>query len=186
MRYENSSGVVLETIGYALPGPAIAQSVSGGEVMKRDYEIADIYANLRDQVLRWQPESTDRQSTLIAVLMETGYPEAVATLVVVSEGAVSLYFSNGGGIIGAGEHDAVRRVAQTFLSSAEGYVSQASRTESFPLPARGNVRFYFITTPGTYTVEVLEEDLGYERHSFSPLFHLGHELITVIRAHTPE
>lgn len=39
------------------------------------------------------------------VLMETAYPDAVVTLVALADGTTSLYFSNGGGIIGAGAHD---------------------------------------------------------------------------------
>lgn len=42
------------------------------------------------------------------VVMETGHAEGGATLVVFAEGTTSLYFSNGGGIIGAGEHAIVR------------------------------------------------------------------------------
>jgi hypothetical protein len=150
------------------------------------YEIAPIYADLRKQVLSLAPSDLKGDSALFAVLMETGYPEAVATLVAVSDGSVSLYFSNGGGIIGAGEHDAVRRVAQAFLSSAEAFVPQASITKSFPLPSRGNVRFYFVTAKGTYTIEAVEDDLGNRRHPFSPLFHQAHDLIAAIREHAPQ
>src|SRR6185503_9039174 len=38
------------------------------------------------------------------ILMETGYETAVATLVCFVTGDTSLYFSNGGGVIGAGKH----------------------------------------------------------------------------------
>jgi hypothetical protein len=56
------------------------------------------------------------------VVMETGYPEAVATLVVLGEETTSLYFSNGGGVIGAGEHAAVRAAGEILLASAEQYL----------------------------------------------------------------
>ena len=52
--------------------------------------------------------SSPEDPTVFGILMETGYPEAVATLAVFVEGSTSLYFSSGGGIIGAGEHDSVR------------------------------------------------------------------------------
>jgi hypothetical protein len=45
---------------------------------------------------------------ILALLMETGYPEAVATLVAVADGTSSLYFSNGGGFIGVGTPAGVR------------------------------------------------------------------------------
>jgi hypothetical protein len=148
-----------------------------------DYDVADVYAGLRDQVLHLKPGAGDVSATVIAVLMETGYPEAVATLVAVADGTVSLYFSNGGGVIGAGAHDGVRSVARTLLSSAETYVSRASETDSFPLPSKGHVRFYLVTTQGTFTIEAPESDLGLRRHEFSPLFHDAHALIAAIRKH---
>src|SRR5262249_2976490 len=41
------------------------------------------------------------------LLMETGYDKAVVTLACFLTGDTSLYFSNGGGIIGAGKHASV-------------------------------------------------------------------------------
>ncbi len=151
------------------------------------YTIADIYDDLRRQVLGLTPYSvTVPATTVVAVLMETGYPEAVVTLVATSDGGVSLYFSNGGGIIGAGDHAPVRSVAAKFLAAAAAYVPQASLARQFPLPSSGRVRFYLVTSQGTYTAEAAEDDLGYERHPFSPLFHQGHELITAVQKHTPQ
>jgi hypothetical protein len=53
--------------------------------------------------------------------METGYVEAVATLVGVADGTASLYFSNGGGFIGAATHanvaEANRRRLETGIES---------------------------------------------------------------------
>lgn len=151
------------------------------------YAVAEIYADLRGQVLglTWEG-APDVGSAPVAVLMETGYAEAVATLVAVSDGTVSLYFSNGGGIIGAGEHEVVREVANSLLADAASYTARASLTAEFPLPSRGRVRFYLVTPSGVYTTDALEDDLGEQRHTFSPLFFRGHELIAAIREHAPQ
>jgi hypothetical protein len=154
------------------------------------YELADVYTDLRIQVLQLDPDAMGHieadQSTVIAVLMETGYPEAIATLVAVSDGTSSLYFSNGGGIIGAGEHEPVRKVCGEFLALTQDYVSKSSLTDSFPLPKLGSVRCYLVTRAGVYSFESPEDDLGYDRHPCSPLFHKGHELISAIRENTPD
>jgi hypothetical protein len=123
---------------------------------------------------------------VFAVLMETGYPEAVATLLAVADGTVSLYFSNGGGIIGGGEHEPIRKVSRELITLAQSCVPNSNLADSFPLPKPGYVRCYLVTDGGVHTFEAPEEDLGYERHPCSPLFHKGHELITAIREHTPE
>ena len=155
-----------------------------------DYEVADIYTDLRNQALQLKPEPIGQnvadESAVYAVLIETGYPEAVATLIAVADGTASLYFSNGGGIIGGGEHESVRKVSGEFMTLAQQFVSHSTLTETFPLPRKNNVRSYLVTRGGVYTFEALEDDLGYGRHPCSALFHKGHELITAIREHTPE
>lgn len=49
------------------------------------------------------------------VIMETGYPEAAATFVCLRDGAVSLYFSTGGGVIGGGQDGSVRAACLDLL-----------------------------------------------------------------------
>ena len=78
---------------------------------KRDS--ADVARGLREQALTVDPvalrlEPTPTRPHVWGILMETGYPEGVATLVALGDGTTSLYFGNGGGVIGAGEHDRVR------------------------------------------------------------------------------
>jgi len=115
------------------------------------------------------------------VVMETGYPEAVATLVVLGEETTSLYFSNGGGVIGAGEHAAVRAAGEILLASAEQYLDGFTVTAATPLPRVGQVRFYLRTFTGTLSAKANEEDLGEGRHTLSPLFHTAHSVITAVR-----
>jgi hypothetical protein len=117
--------------------------------------------------------------------METGYPEAVAILVVLGDGTSSLYFSNGGGIIGAGGHARVRTVSDQVLSTAEAHMTEFTKAEATPFPAVGRVRFYVRTFEGTVTAEASEDDLGEERHSLSPLFHSGHAVIAAMRESSP-
>jgi hypothetical protein len=152
------------------------------------FEIAEVYTSLRTQVLQLKPSelglSDVDQSTVFAVLMETAYPEAVATLVAIMDGTASIYFSNGGGIIGGGEHENVRSVCANFIAMAQQFVPQSTLSKTLPLPLKDHVRFYLVTADGVYTLEALADDLGYERHLGSPLFFLGHELISAIREHS--
>ncbi len=158
-----------------------------GGSSERQQAQADAYNSLRTQVLQLTPsvlalEEADA-SRIIAVLMET-YLGAVVTLVAVADGTTRLYLSNGGGIIGAGEHEPVRAAAMAFIDTAQDHLAHASLTETFPLPPKKQVRFYFVTGGGVYTVEALENDLGHNRHALSGLFHKGHEVITAIRRHS--
>ena len=62
------------------------------------------------------------------IVMETGFPDGSFTLVSLAEGTTSLYFSNGGGIIGGGEHESVRQAASYFLTRAQHFYENAERS----------------------------------------------------------
>jgi hypothetical protein len=103
------------------------------------------------------------------------------TLMVLGDGTTSLYFSTGGGIIGAGTHKNVQAVSSSYLDTAGQFVSGVASKASANLPTAGRVKFYIRTFDGTYTYEASEDDLGNERDRFSPLFHKAHEVITQVR-----
>ena len=129
--------------------------------------------------------ATTGRAHVWGVLMETGYPEGVATLVALGDGTSSLYFSNGGGIIGGGEHARVRAASDRFLTTAEAYVTEFTNADATPFPGVGRVRFYVRTFEGTLTAEASEDDLGEQRHALSPLFHSGHAVIAAMRELSP-
>ena len=160
----------------------ITMFLAGETVMAGDYEEAEVYSGLRKQALTLTVEQLDTDSPVLAVLIETGYPEAVVTLISVADGSSSLYFSNGGGIIGAGEYEQVNDSSLRLVNLADNFKNNLMLTNTYPLPKNGYTRFYVVTTSGVLTEEVLEDDLGNERHALSHLFFQGHELITYIRA----
>jgi hypothetical protein len=146
---------------------------------------AEIYTSLRQQVLDLRREqlvdSADADIPLTALLMETGYPEAVATLVGVADGSSSLYFSNGGGVIGAGEHSAVAEATRRWLETGSEFLSQLSAASDPPPPDEGLTQFVAVTDEGLRAARALEEELGNGEHALSPLFYAGHDVITQIR-----
>ncbi len=154
-------------------------------VKHNEYMVADTYIALREQALKVTAEQLGIQSTdsrkLLGVLMESGYKEGVITLITMTDGTVSLYFSNGGGIIGVGQHEEPRKVCESFLSFAPDYIKMASLTTDFPLPKKEFTRFYFITSDGIYTIEEKESNLGENKSALSPLFYKAQEVITQAR-----
>jgi len=146
-------------------------------------EAANPYAGLRKLALATTRASlqADHSGSCYGVLMETGYPQGVATLVCFLSGECSLYFSNGGGTIGAGAHGSVAEAAKSFVQACDGFLSKMDRAADCPLPAEGHTIFYALTDGGTYCHSALELDLGHRRSEFSELFYLGHAVITQIR-----
>jgi hypothetical protein len=148
------------------------------------YEVAEAYVGLRNMVLTTKPESLGlrpRESDVWGIIMETGYPGAVVSLVTLADGTVSIYFSNGGGIIGLGPHPEPHRIGKELIASAQKFSLQATATKIFPLPKQSYTRFYFLTGNGVVSAEAKEDDLGNQRDALSPLFHKAHELISAIR-----
>lgn len=141
---------------------------------------------LREQALRataadLEIEPTERHPRVWGAIVELGYPTGIATLMVLSEGTISLYFSNGGGVIGAGEDPAVRLPGEVLLDSLEAHLAELQPVEVTPTPRIGRVRFYARTFDGTFGAEVPEEDLTSGEHPLSPTFHAAHAVITAIR-----
>jgi len=113
--------------------------------------------------------------------METGYPEAVVSLLALSDGTASLYFSNGGGIIGAGQHERPAVAARSLVAFAAHNLGHLAEAVEYPLPLPGHTSFYVLTSNGVLTADAPERDCGENRHVLSPLFYAAQELITEIR-----
>jgi hypothetical protein len=145
-----------------------------------------IYLALRGRLLETDPTSLGLAPSpggrrVWAVVMDTAFPEGVASLVVVADGTTSLYTSTGGGTIGAGTHERVAVVSQAFLDRVDGALDLLVPTSSFPLPSTGRVRFCVLTFDGGRTAEADEQDLGESRHPLSGVFHAGHDVLTELR-----
>jgi hypothetical protein len=154
---------------------------------RRDAErpVAEAYSGLRQQVLALTPDQLGDaiapDAPIVALLMETGYPEAVATLVAVADGTTSLYFSNGGGVTGAGTHGAVADASRRWLHAGIDSLPQLPAITEVPLPDEGMTQFVAVRPDGLRGVVASEDELGEGRHILSPLFHAGHDVITQIR-----
>jgi hypothetical protein len=149
-----------------------------------------IIRQLREQALRVSAEDleiapSERRPRVWGAIMELGYPTGIATLMSLAEGTTSLYFSNGGGVIGAGEHAGVRDAAEAFLDAVEAHLDAFPRVEATPAPRIGRVRLYVRTFEGTRGVEATDEELSESLHPLSAVFYAGHAVITAIREANP-
>jgi len=154
--------------------------------MGAENDPAFITRNLRDRALATVPEEHELRPTpelpsVACGVMELGFPEATATLVAFSDGNTSLYFSNGGGIVGAGAHPTVAHAAAVFLVAAERIVQVLEPAAARPYPSTGYARFYIRTYDELLTAEVDGEILAAGDHPLSEFFFCGHALITAVR-----
>ena len=144
-----------------------------------------VYEGLRQQVLGLDAGQLGggalADARILALLLETGYAKAVATLVVVVDGTCSLYFSNGGGFLGAGANPAVAAASRRWLEIGHAFLPQLSTITHPPLPSVGMTQLIAVTPEGLRATAAPEEEFGEGRHSLSPLFYAGQDVITQIR-----
>ena len=117
------------------------------------------------------------------VLMEMGFPDGAATIVSLADGTTSLYTSEGGGVIGGGEHAPVAAASRRFLVEAEGTETGLSPAEStnVDLPPAGIVSFVVLGYSGTQIGAADEDELASMQHPLSHLYAAGQDVITALR-----
>jgi len=167
---------LLAVVGLSSPAISKVTSQGNGNVMQK----------LRAKAIALRPEEiginrSNFPKEVWGVLMETGYPDSAFSLVVLADGTASLYFSTGGGIIGAGQHETVRKSSVNFMGWANQYFSSSSPVSKHPLPSSGQVVFYFLSYKGVFSYSAKELELGEGRDKLSNLFHAGHEVISHMR-----
>jgi hypothetical protein len=144
---------------------------------------------LRVEVLQNVPDELDASvgpDDPVAIVMDIGMPEAVASVFSGVTGDASIYLSSGGGLLGGIEHENVRMAAVAFVQQAAKYRHEMVRVSEYPYPADGNVRFYVRTREAVYaTPERSEDGLENKQDALWPLFYAGQNVITQLQAVAP-
>jgi hypothetical protein len=150
-----------------------APAASGSELLREKL--------LSREMLRDMPPDPDGDG-IRAVVFDWGMGDGGATLVAFDDGTTSLYFTGGGGIIGAGAHDAVRRAAASFREEAARLKPRLTRADAFPPPTGERSVFYVVTDSATLTSgPISNADLERGRPPFGELGTRAQAVITEIR-----
>jgi hypothetical protein len=106
----------------------------------------------------------------------------VATLVAFDDDTTSLYLSSGGGIIGAGAHEAVKQAAAQFRASATAERARFAAAAQFDLPADGQSVFYLVTDTATLSSGLIaNSELQRGAHPLSRLANQAQAVIGAVR-----
>lgn len=181
--------IVIAGISFACSVPL---DISPSEyVLPESADPLETYLNLRSHILETNPndvgiKSTEEIPNVWGVLMEFWISENTVTLACLADGTTSLYFSNGGGIIGSGEIEEVAEAAKIFVAAAEKYIIMMDSTNEFPLPDKEKMQFYVLTYSDAYRNDEDEDKLISGDDEFSPLFFAASEVITQVRLSTSD
>lgn len=145
-----------------------------------------VYKGLREQVLNLRPEYLginlgEFPDQVYAVIMDIGHEQGMTTLVSIIDGTTSLYFSNGGGILGCGKEESVKNASMHLLHLSEKYLKKMQKTTSFPPPRAGEVTFYVLTKNAIFTYTGSEKALAAQQYRISELFLAVRHVISEIR-----
>ena len=170
---QSLKAIALGALALVLPGAAPADA-------------GDDIAELRGMVFALEPTEIGISTENFAhpvwgMVMETGFADGFFTLVTLADGSTSLYFSSGGGMIGAGEYPAVRSAVGHYLTGAQYFFDRAEPVEQYPRPAPGKVVFYFLGFDGIASYTASEHELGIGEDELSNLFYAAHGVIDEIR-----
>lgn len=119
----------------------------------------NVYLGLRQQILNLKPESFEDQMEqmgfdIYAAVVDMDMGTAVVTLACVIDGTTSLYYSNGGGLLGSGQkYEVVRNATFAFLHSAEQVVNMLAPAKDYDLPKEHKHSVYLLTKQGVFKEE---------------------------------
>ncbi len=127
------------------------------------------------------PDAGNKE-VLYGTLMDWDYEDkAIITLVSFKTGDVSLYFSTGTMMIGAGQHSNVKEASQKFIQKAESLLPKANNSDTALTSETGVLKFYLLTNKGKYTIKDKMENIYNHTSPFTNMFDEANQLITLIR-----
>ena len=136
------------------------------------------YVGLRDRFLALT-EDPDAEH-LRGAAFEMGTGGACATVICVADGTTSLYLSTGGGQIGLGEHEPVRRANAAFRDAVTQHLDRMRPVADVPLVAQDEVHVVAVTGDGLRLIRWREDELS-EAAPDWPLYLAGQDVVTQIR-----
>ena len=155
-------------------------SVSEGDAAKQ----AEVMKELRHKLLTTSDpdelglSEEDAGAKTWGVLVDAASGPGVATLVSLRDGTSSLYTTTGGGVLGG---YSAKDDARAVVVEAEKHLAQMRRTEEFPYPEAGRVKFYVLTPDGVLTAEAGLKELTGKRDELWPLFYAADKVLTRLR-----
>ena len=159
----------------------------------KDSTTIQIAISLRLRALALKPDDIGRGSgasndssansvwgSVFGVIVEMAYPDAVTTLVALTDGSVSLYVSDGNGCIGCGQHREVRTTANEMLAAASRLFDISQLTESTDAPKPGDVCIYLLAQQGLRSMVVSLDRINEVDPRFGSVYFAGQRLMATI------
>lgn len=147
------------------------------------------YHELRNQALLAKPSeigieiNNENQAYGAVIDMQMG--RYIATLVCFMDGTTSLYFENGGGIIGIGQRcDEVAEESRSFLQNSPQVLGSMELTNNTAMPSKNHHSIYMLTSKGIYKSQLDPERIDSANEEMQLLFSMYQQLLSTVREST--
>ena len=146
----------------------------------------EIYYDLRNRVFSLDPDSIGiktENGKVYCVVMDFAVGETPVTLVSFLDGSTSLYFGNGGGVIGCGEHENVKKATLELIQHANLDKNKLEETTDYSVSiGKDESRIYMLTPSTNYQTKALRMNALMEnKEVLSGLFIKANDVVTQIR-----
>ncbi len=129
-------------------------------------------------------ESTDDNTKAFGIVMDWDLGNGIATVSAFETGDASMYLSSGGGVIGGGQHENVRKAVFEYLKIGQKFLDKSTKTKETPLPEKNTVNFYFLTNKGKYVGKESIPNIEGENSDWIMLFEEANKVLTELRLTT--
>ncbi|WP_229720529.1 hypothetical protein [Winogradskyella helgolandensis] len=144
------------------------------------------YVDMRKMALTVSPEQLgflipEDSIKVYGIITDLDMNGGTATVVTYLTGDASIYLSSGGGFIGAGQHESVKKVTKEFVDNGHLISFKGKQYENTDLPTNGNANFYFLSNSKNtkITESIVKMESG--ESEFSKLFVDLNNVMTEIR-----
>lgn len=126
-------------------------------------------------------EVKENEVKVFGVVMDWDLGNGIATIPAFITGDASMYLSSGGGVIGGGQHDNVKKAVINFIETGQTNLDKAKQVNETPLPDKGMVYFYFLTNKGKYVAKENMTNIENNRSEWIKLFEEANNVISELR-----
>ena len=143
------------------------------------HQLDPMYAKLREEAFHWDSQAPE--GALRGVIMETGYDRGIVTFAAMSDSSVSIYFSWGGGMIGAGSHDRPAAAARNLAIGVAQNIGLFDKATDTKPPRVGETKFFVLVDGEVLGAAAKEQELQSGKHKLAPVFHAAHAVMSEVR-----
>lgn len=148
-----------------------------------------VYMGLRQNALGARPQdigvALDDDTHVYGAVVDMAIGDHMATLACFEDLTTSIYFENGGGMLGLGQrYEAVAKVNLEFLSSAGKVLRLLPIASDFDLPPKHHHNIYLLAEKGVYKAQLSIEAFDTCPEEVRFLFYLYQKVLDTVREHT--